>query len=152
MADSQLEAIFDAVANLSITIDGVAVTGATLANTDVVVNTTPARIISPLSDKNEGKSFESITVGKQFGGIWTITDLMLFRETEDGTGLEYNMLHLVRYMADYVDTIRANRKLGLSHVTIEKVDVQIGTFPYPVVSNDWYHGVKCELTIREIIG
>lgn len=152
MATSQLESIFDAVANLSISVDGEAITGAALADTSVIVNYTPKRVISPLSDKNEGKAFESFTAGKQFNGTWTITDLLLFRRTEDGTGLEYNMLHLVRYMADYVDLLRANRKLGFTnHVTVEKVDVEVGVYEYPVAGGEFYHGVKATLTIREII-
>lgn len=151
MADSQIEAIFDAVANLSVTVDSTAVTGRTLAESSTVVNVTPVRIISPLSDKNEARQAVQFTLGNQFSVDWTLTDLLLFRDTRDGTGFEYDMAHLVDYLGAYIDVIRVNRKLGLSQVTITSVDIEVGVYEYPANGGKYYHGCKGTLKIKELI-
>jgi hypothetical protein len=149
---SQIEAIFDAIAAVSITVDGTALTGRLLADSGTEVNVTPARIISPLAKKDEGENAVQFTIGNQYTVNWTITDLLLFRPVKDGTGLEYNMPHLVDYMGKYIDAIRANNKLSFAkHVAITSAKIEVGVYEYPVGSENWYYGCMGTLKVTEII-
>lgn len=149
---SQLEAIFNAIAATGINIEGTPIVGRNLAEISTVVNSTPTRIISPLSDKNEGKKAARMTLGNQSQVDWTITDLLLYKLTTDGSGLEYNMHRLALYQGKYVDAMRANYKLGFArHVMITDIDVEIGIYQYPLNSGKFYHGAKATLLVHEII-
>lgn len=145
---SQISDILDAIAGITVN----SVEGRTLAQAGKSVSQTPVRIISPLSDKNEARGAVRATLGGMVQVSWVITDLMLFKATKDGSGLEYNMAQLVSYLGAYVETLHASKKLGLTNgVMIEDIDIEIGTFQYPLFSDNFYHGAKATLTIHETI-
>lgn len=153
MAESQIKEIFNRIAAIGIMQNGSPIIGRDLLNISTVVNETPTRIISPLTDKNEGKKATIMTLGNQSQVDWTVTDLLLFRDTSDGTGLEDDMRWLVEYMGQYVVTMRENHKLGFTnyHVRITSVDVEIGVYRYPIAGDKFYHGAKATLIVHEII-
>lgn len=148
---SQLTAIYDAIAAIAVAVDGTTVTVRNYDEASPVVNETPLRILSPLSDKNEGRGLTPITFG---GGLQIgryITDLCLWAEAEAGSGLEYHMAKLIAYQAAYENAALADRKLGLSNVSVQALDIQIGVWEYPMASNNFYFGVKAEWQITELI-
>lgn len=149
---SQLEAIFDKLAGTGINIEGTPIVGRVLADVSTVVNSTPTRIISPLSDKNEGKNAAKASFGKMWQVDWTITDLLLLAQTTDGSGLENHMNKLVKYQRAYLEAMKANHKLGfVRHVMITGIDVEIGVYQFPVNSGKFYHGAKATLVVHEIV-
>lgn len=150
---SQIVAIYNAIAAVEVTIDSEPILGRLLEDANTVVNSTPVRIISPLSDKNEAKGVARMTLGNQSQADWTITDLLLYKLTTDGSGLEHSMYWLVKYLGAYVDALRTNYKLGfVRHVAITNIDVEIGVYRYPINGDKFYHGAKATLTVHEIIG
>ncbi len=149
---SQIAAIFNVIAATGINIDGTPIVGRNLADISTVVNETPTRIISPLSDKNEGKKATRMTFGNQSQVDWTITDLLLYNNTTDGIGLEDDMHKLVLYQGAYVDAMRTNYKLGFArHVMITDIDIEIGVYRFPINGDKFYHGAKATLIVHEII-
>lgn len=148
---NRLEDIFNKIAHVGINIEGEPIIGRELADISTVVNETPTRIISPLSDKNEGKAVR-MTLGNQSQVDWTITDLLLYNLTTDGVGLEADMHALVKYQSAYVDAMRTHYKLGFErHVQITGVEVEIGVYRYPMNGDKFYHGAKATLIVHEII-
>ncbi len=149
---SQIVHIFNRIADIGIMLNGSPIIGRDLLNVSTVVNETPTRIISPLTDKNEGKKATRFTLGASKQVDWTITDLLLFRDTSDGTGLEDDMRWLVEYMGTYVETMSNNYELSFpKHVKITSVDVEIGVYRYPIAGEKFYHGAKATLIVHEII-
>jgi len=144
--------IYNAIAGVGINIEGTPIVGRVLADTSTVVNSTPLRIISPLSDKNEGRKAIKMTFGNQTQVDWTITDLLLYNKTTDGSGIENDMYWLVKYQGAYVDAMRAMYKLGYKqHVQIVSIDIEIGVFRFPINGDKFYHGAKATLVVHEII-
>lgn len=149
---SRLREIYDALANLPIAIDGKNVRCRPLAENTGVVTETPLRILSPLSDRNEGRGISNLTFGHGASLEWIISELVLIASVQDGSGLEYHTPFIVEYQQNFVSAYATmNRNLGLApkSITVNGADIEIGVYNYPLGADNWYYGLKISWTIRE---
>jgi hypothetical protein len=153
---SKLTDIYDALANKSIILDGVPVPCQKLEETTGVIFGTPQRVLSPLSERNEGRGLVPLTFGGAATLQWFITELLLLAGVEDGTGLEFHTPRLVKCQAAYVANVFSDRSLGIapapgssSSVVVNGADIEAGVYEYPLGTGAFYYGIKVAWTIRE---
>lgn len=149
---SKLREIYAGLQNQPIQVDGSNVPCIPLAESTGVINQTPVRVLSPLSDRNEGRGISNLTFGGGASLLWTITELVLVSPVQAGSGIENQTPYLVEYQENFVTAFASiNRHLGISPatVTINNADMEIGIYNYPLGTDNWYTGLKITWTIRE---
>jgi len=114
----------------------------------------PARFIFPVQlETAEGTTtYKTIGSNPVLEHMWTVYDLMLFHSASNTSSKLQFMPELVSYAANYKTAFKskANQKLGLQHVTIEEIVTEWDDYTFPPKSNNDYHGVLVQLTIKEI--
>lgn len=151
---SKLREIYDALASLRIELDGKAVPCPPLEETTGVIHTTPQRVLSPLSDRNEGQGARKLTFGDGASVLWTITELVLLAPAEEGSGLEFYTPRLVEYQEKFISLYaKLDKTLGIRPrtVTVSSADIEIGVYNYPLGTDNWYYALKVNWSIRENI-
>ncbi len=153
---SKLTQIYDALANKAIFCDGKNIPCRKLQETNGVIDVTPVRVLSPLSDRNEGRGLVPLTFGTAATLQWVITELLLLAGIEEGSGLEFYTPRLVECQAAYAANVFTDKTLGIapapvssSSVVVNGADIETGVYEYPLGSNAWYYGLKVSWTIRE---
>lgn len=148
---SRLRQIYAALANRAIMLNGKNIPCRKLDETNGVIDVTPVRVLSPLSERAEGSGLVPLTFGGAATLQWKITELCLIASVEEGSGLEFFTPLLVECQEAYVNNVYADRHLGLDPktVTLNNLDIDIGVHNYPLGSSHWYYSVKAEWTIRE---
>lgn len=146
---SLLRQIYAKLAERSMSISTGTIPCRTLATTNGVIDKTPVRVLSPLSERAEGKGLTPITFGGAKTLQWMITELCLLAPVASASGLEFYTPLLVEYQEAFVNSY-PTRHLGLGdQVIVNTVDLEMGEYNYPLGSANWYYGVKATWTIRE---
>lgn len=152
MAASKLLQIYEALSNYAVLVDGENIPCRKLGDA-AVIDLTPTRILSPLSERNEAQGFVPLSFGGASTLQWIITDLCLMASVGQGSGIEFWVPQLVKYQAAYVENVFAQRNLGLGvGITVNGVAPEIGEYSYPLGTDHWYYGAKMVWTIRENLG
>ena len=149
---SAIEAIYDALAETSITVNtvSVAVKDADELPNSVAAANLPVRLLTPIAAFGLEAGAETVLVGSSTGGNpydvnWYINDVMLWSKVISDTGVKAHAKDLISYCAQYYEMART---FGASYNVI---DVQLvpDVINYPQGSNDWFYGVRAVLTIKE---
>ena len=157
---SQITEIVQAIGNIEVGSLSEVPTIFKLDNAKKSVATTPARVIFPMqSGDNEGRDMNYISLGNLATITWVLADLMLYTPVKEGSTLQGALPELVAYVGNYVDAFRTQRKLGLTHVTIENIDYEWNQFIFPEQPRgerqkkpvNEYYGVLMTLSIKEIL-
>ena len=120
----------------------------------------PCRLLLPLGGITEqDHSIQADVFGDNPASTytWKITDLLLWRETELGTGIASVASDLIAYTGAYLDMLRSFRypttqDADTNQSVLVSARVLRGQFEYPARSGNWYTGVECVLTIEEYVG
>lgn len=151
---SQLRTIYDNLARLPMMLDGSNVPCLLLEETTGVIHTTPQRVLSPLSERNEGQGAKRLSFGEGASVLWTITELVLLAGVEEGSGLEFHTPRLVAYQEEFISKYaKLDKTLGIRPRTVQVItaDIEIGVYNYPLGTDNWYYGLKVNWSIRENI-
>ena len=148
--NSRLLDIYAALQALPILLEGKAIPCYGLEDSGII-NTTPLRVLSPLSDKADGRSVTPMTFGGALTLQWHITDLGLIASVTEGSSIEFHKPRIVAYQAEYVNKAFQDKHLGIvpKTITVNSIDIEIGAYEYPLISGQWFYGVKATWTIRE---
>lgn len=112
----------------------------------------PCRLLLPMQPRGEGRDWSFVALGNTAKLTWHITDLLLWRGTASGIGLEDIAATLVGYAGAYAEMLRANRSMGQAQAHIIGARIQYGTFEYPEVDGGpSYDGCAVELDIEEVL-
>lgn len=107
----------------------------------------PVRLLMPASG--------SLSINP--GGVvatWKISDLFLMEAVAQGQGNKDELPALTRYMIAYVTAINKLWQIAYQTSTETRTlsaQINSGKFEYPSQSGAWFYGVRCELTIEELI-
>jgi hypothetical protein len=150
---TQLTAIYNALAAIDVTVNGVTPRVFNFDNLKAEIHTAelPCRLLLPMGERLGGEA-SVISMGGHGSVPWTICDLMLWSPIAQGRGIKEHPGALVAYMEAYVNTMQQHMKLLRSPVTatVEKIRPDAGLFSYPVNTETWYYGVECIVTVREL--
>lgn len=150
---SRLVDIFEALAEMPVAVNGAVVNvyGLDTLPNSVAAAALPARLLLPLGTRSEGRSVSFATFGQNGVVVpqWRITDVLLYKPTAQGRGLNDVAPDLIAYMAAYVDALRATRTLA--GATIVDAGLEPGVWTYPVGGSKDYYGVEATLTLKEIV-
>lgn len=147
---SQLVAIVAAIKALSPTYDGKAISvrdATTIPQTPSVADL-PMRLITANGNQGGMAVRKTLGAGTVLHYRWIITDVMLGQQVGMGRGLKDQSSPLIQYAADYVQLARS---LVTGTWQLDDVAITMGTEEYPTESGTYFHVVRCEYTIREII-
>src|SRR5581483_11820897 len=112
----------------------------------------PCRILMPMDSKGEGRDYAFNALGNTTKVTWHITDLMLWRMSDTGIGLEDIASVLVGYAAAYAEVLRSNRAMGQAQAHLLNARFVYDTFKYPNSDNgQYYDGVEVTLDIEEVL-
>lgn len=151
---SRLADIFAALAALPVNVNGASVPayGLDALPNSVAAAALPCRLLLPLGTRVEGRSVSFTTVGN--AGVvvpqWRITDLLLWKPTAQGRGLNDVAPDLIAYMAAYVDALRSTRRFAGAEVIDAAFEPSVYTYPAGGTKDYW--GVEVVLQIKEIVG
>lgn len=154
MGSSRLREIYDALAMQPIQLDGKNVPCLALEETTGVIHTTPMRVLSPLSERNEGQGAKKLTFGNGASILWNITELVLLASVEEGSGLEFYTPRLVEYQEKLISLFSSMSKtldMTPKTVVVNSVDIEMGVYNYALGTDNWYYGLKLSWSIRENI-
>jgi hypothetical protein len=147
---SQLTAIVAAIKALAPTYDGKAISvrdGSTIPQTPAVADL-PMRLITANGNSGGLAVRKTLGSGTVLHYRWTITDLMLGQQVGLSRGVKDQSNPMIQYAADYVQLART---LITGTWQMDDVAITMGTEEFPVESGTYFHVVRCEYTIREII-
>jgi hypothetical protein len=152
---SVLDTIYDQLEALAVTFtdkNGASVTPAVYSQETYLdqVQTAhiPARVLLPASGSMD------IIDGGNVLASWQIADLCLLEAIAQGAGSREENPQMTRYMMAYAQKIgRLWQILSEWHTEGRTLNTQItsGKFEFPAGSSNWWYGVRCNLTITEII-
>lgn len=111
----------------------------------------PCRLLLPMQPRGEGRDWHFIALSTTAQLTWHITDLLLWRSTASGIGLEDIAATLVEYAGAYAEMLRANRAMGQRQAHIVGARFVYGTFAYPDGSDVTFDGCAVELDIEEVL-
>lgn len=150
---SKLDLIYDALAAWTFTIGTTAINTFwdTTLKQQITTADLPARLLLPVNTNLEGDQIQAATIT---GGVavayWAITDMMLYKPTTQGTGLEEAAPFLVDYVKAYMNKFKTGRRLISGSATITQVATSTGIIEWPVNSNRFYHGANITLQVTEV--
>ena len=112
----------------------------------------PCRLLLPVGDdtRGEGRDAQFVSIGTTMTVDWIVSDLMLWKATEQGLGLREFAPELVDYCGKYLDAMRSF-KCPSSNSSLSGVSMIPGIYEWPSMSNKYYSGVLCQLTIHEVL-
>lgn len=150
---SQIEAIYAALEAKVISVDGRAVAVRGLANPPGALSsgTVPVRILHPYDPRAEGRTFRFRGMGaSQVKGAWVIVDFCAFASIASPPPL----LAMTRYAVAYIEAMKGFRKAGgetnpAITATLQSWDLKLGVYEWPILSNDFYHGVQVIIDLEE---
>lgn len=157
---SQLPAIYQALADLEITIE---IDGVTVVVPTVPLDQTPdslesfrfpCRLITPAGGEVAGAAAIARTLGGAAAAPalvidWTIQDVFCYRGADSGLGLIDLAPVLTAYAAAYMD---AALRLRTARYSVTNVSFPVfGSFEWPEVSGRQYDGIVAAVTVREIV-
>lgn len=157
MAASQLLAIYDAIAAMSVSAGGVTPQVWDVDEVRDSVHTAhlPVRILLPHGEFAGGgalgQGFRPVTLDSIARGTWLITDLCLWRPVGQGLGTRDIGDVLVEYCGAYA-TALVTRGRGTTHQSfINGWDIAAGVYAFPESSGNWFWGVRAVVQVDEII-
>ena len=156
MAASQLLAIYDAIAAMTVTAGGVTPQVWDVDEVRDSVHTAhlPVRILLPhgeFSGSNELGRFAPVTINSIARGTWLITDLCLWRPVGQGLGTRDIGNALVEYCGAYATALVA-RGRGTTHQSyINGWSIAAGVYAFPEASGNWFWGVRAVVQVDEIL-
>ncbi len=147
-----LRDVYDALAAVSLTVGGKAVTVFNVDSLPESVTTAdlPCRLLLPLEPR-EGENF--VYAGIQGGLVtvtWVITDLLLVRPLAQGEGLHTVAPDLVAYAQAYLEALKPLRKLTTTAV-LREISISTGVFEYPARSGNLYFGARADVMVGDEI-
>lgn len=152
---SQLEAIYAALAEQVVTVDGKTPPVYGLDNPigSLTSARLPVRILHPFGNGSEGRNIAFDGASCLITLTWTVVDFLAFQAIGQGvppTGA------MIRYAAAYVDMIKGFQRVGadtnpLIRAYLDPSRVLPGVFEWPLGSDAWYYGVQASLDIVEIV-
>ena len=160
MANSDISAIYDALAALTILVEGSPPTVRNLADIKPSLRAAdlPLRMLLPVGTDTRGQTLDYATL--QVGSasiIWTLTDVLFLRPVAQGQGLETAPVALAEYAQDYVNALLSQHMLvksGGNRAQVLNVSVAPGIYHWPIGANianggTAYFGVWCVVTVKE---
>lgn len=151
---SVILSIYTTLATKTVTVSGITPTiyGLTALPDAVEDAMLPCRLLLPMQPRGEGRDWHFIALGKTVQLTWHITDLMLWRRSDAGIGLEDIASVLVDYAGQYAEMLRSNRAMGQEMAHIVGARFVYGTFQYPDSEQGIsYDGCAVELDIEEVL-
>jgi len=111
----------------------------------------PCRLLLPFGTaKAEGRDVHFIALGNTNKVTWRVIDLLLWRQVEEGIGVNSVAADLMTYCAQYIAMLRANRSL-VAQTVIKSVNLTPDMWEYPLGSGIFFWGVECALDIDEVL-
>ena len=114
----------------------------------------PCRILFPVGWGGQGMTL-SIGPGTEAESTYTITDFFLLETGARGEGLFIQAPVLMRYVKAYADAISLKWQYASLNSASQPLTVSANIVPaeynIPQGSDNWYYGVKCNLTISELL-
>lgn len=112
----------------------------------------PCRLLLPMESKGEGRDLSFLALANTARITWHITDLMLWRLSDTGIGLEDIAATLVSYAASYAEVLRANRAFGQAQAHLLSASFRYGSYRYPDSDAGLlFDGVEVQLDIEEVL-
>ena len=147
---SRILDILAAIAGLAPAVDGV--TPAVWEPDDLHVSAEsadlPVRVISPF-DEAGGAMVAFTSAAGNRTAEWTISDILLWRETGMGRGPADVGLTLPQYIAAYLEELDTLRH---PQYRVINATMRAGAVIWPAGTDRQYDGVRVTLTIRELLG
>lgn len=148
---SLLTTIYSTLAAQSITVNGTTVGCLDLSalRTSLQSAVLPTRMLNPFNARGGGslQSFWTLNDGVRTVD-WLITDMLAWRAHAAGVGLEDIAPDLIAYTVQYAELLKALRTRTWN---VTQCQIQVLAYEWPLASNNWWDGVICQLTIREIV-
>jgi hypothetical protein len=114
----------------------------------------PCRILFPIGWGGQGMTL-GIGPGTEADSTYTITDFFLLESGARGEGLFVQAPVLMRYVKAYADAISLKWQYASLNSVSQPLTVSVNIVPaeynIPQGSDNWYYGVKCDLTISELL-
>lgn len=147
---SQLMTIVAAIKALSPTYDGkaISVRDATSIPQTPSIADLPMRLITANGNQGGMTVRKTLGAGSVFHYRWIISDIMLGQQVGMSRGVKDQSSPMMQYAADYV---QLTRTLITGTWQLDDIAITMGTEEYPIESGTYFHVVRCEYTIREII-
>lgn len=153
---SQIRALYTALAATSITFTREAGGSVTVTAKDlhqlpnaVQAADAPVRLLLPYSVTTQAGG-QFATLDTIVAATWTVTELLLWKPGQLGTGIADSAADLVRYQGAWLEATRALHSMGgLAGVELLSVALKPGLYDWPIGSNTWWQGVMASLTILE---
>lgn len=112
----------------------------------------PCRLLLPMDSKGEGRDYSFLALANTTRVTWHITDLLLWRMSDTGIGLDDIAAVLVGYAAAYVEVLRRNRAFGQTQSHLLSARFAYGAYRYPdSATGTIYDGVEVQLDIEEVL-
>lgn len=152
---SQIEAIYAALADKTVTVDGKTPPVYGLDNPIGTLTSAklPVRILHPFGNGSEGRNFAFDGMACIAQMTWTIVDFMAFQAVGQGkppTGA------MIRYQAAYMDMLLTFKRAGgdtnpAIKAKLADARCQAGVYEWPLGSEEWWYGVQAVLNIEEVL-
>jgi len=147
---SNLATIVNAISALPIQYDGKTIDiriGSTLPETPSIADL-PMRMISAM--QSSGGQVKRLTLGSNpvINFRWQITDILLGQQVGLNRGIKSQSGALFTYASTYAQQIRS---LVTNTWQIEDVAISVDVLELPSESGNYYYGVRCDLTVKEIV-
>lgn len=153
---SNVLGLYDAIAATTITIPS---TGETIAcrNLQAVGNSVeaadlPVRLLMPFSVGQTGQRGQARSVGiaPLHEVSWTVSEVLLYRTAQSGTGVNDYARVLTEYISQWVN-IAFTKRAPIPASVLTSWSAEPDMVEYPTLSGRWYYAVNCSLTYTENI-
>ena len=108
----------------------------------------PLRILSAMGTSGGQAVRRTLGAGSVLSMRWEITDILLAQKLDLSRGIKDQSTPLIQYAADYAEAIRS---LNMNTYGIDDVSIRPGTVEWPNGSGNFFYGVECVLTMKEIV-
>lgn len=158
MPASQLLAIYDAIAGMSVSVGSVTpdVWDVDEIRDSVHSAQCPVRILLPHGDfrgggSGGGQNFRYATLNSIARGTWQIVDLCLWQPIGQGPGIRKIGPELVEYCSSYATAIVGLQRETTYQSFITGWSVAAGVYVFPEPSDNWFWGVRAVVEVDELI-
>lgn len=148
-----IRSIYDNIASVNITVDGKIPTP---YKPDELPNSverarTPCRLLLPVhSGAGAGGQFAFVSLGRLGSVTWNIVDLMIWKPAAQGTGIANVAGVLIDYAEAYITALQSVRGIA-PQSSINTIAVAPGVYEWPMSSGQYYYGVRCEVSVTEVL-
>lgn len=110
----------------------------------------PLRLLEIIGSRSQAQNINYATLGAtpRQNVDWIISDLLLYKEVAQGTGLKEWAEDLISYCDAYIDALQTTEAL-LSTVSIQHYEIQPGMYEKPLNSGRFYFGALAVMTMIE---